>query len=128
VYHTEKETAFLTVTRVSWIPKGVMPKWEPVIGECAKAWEGIVVKGVGALVEEGNEVLGTTVDGVLKEVLLASGLKGLVVAEEEVLAATPEEFVGSLEGEDIRGRRRKRKRLSRWSASANLEHSTLAYK
>jgi hypothetical protein len=65
------------------------------------------------LVEEGNEVLGTTEDGVLEEVLLASGLKGLVVAEEEVLAATPEEFVGSLEGEDIRGRRRKRKRLSR---------------
>jgi hypothetical protein len=65
------------------------------------------------LAEEGNEVLGMTEDGVLEEVLLASGPEGLVVAEEEVLAATPEEFVGSLEGEDIRGRRRKRKRLSR---------------
>jgi hypothetical protein len=92
-----------------------MPKWEPVIGERAEAWEGTVVKGVGAVAEEGEEVLGTTEDGVPEEVVLAGRPEGLVVPEEEALAAAPEEFAGLLEGEDIRGRRRKRKRLRRWS-------------
>jgi hypothetical protein len=50
------------------------------------------------LAEEGDEVLGTLEDGVPEEVLLAGG---------------PEGFVGLLEGEDMRGRRRKRKILSK---------------
>jgi hypothetical protein len=65
------------------------------------------------LAEEGDEVMGTIEDGVPEEVLLAGGLEGLVAPEEEALAPAPEEFVGSLEGEDMRGRRRKRKILSK---------------